>query len=97
MVFGKPSLSRIWCTRCQEETLHKNFGQCVHCKKRIAPTPTHLPFTMTGRVVAVPPRMRTKIARELRMSNQSFVAIAKRLGCSVALLCKISNEYGVIR
>jgi hypothetical protein len=98
MRFGPPSLSRIWCAKCKEETLHKSFGECVHCGRRVVQAPTQLPFSMCGRVVAVPPRMRTKIAKELRDNAlEPLASIAKRLGCSVALLCKISKEYGVAR
>ena len=31
LVFGKPSLSRVMCEKCAEETLHR-FGRCIHCK-----------------------------------------------------------------
>jgi hypothetical protein len=27
--FGPPSISRTWCAKCTEETLHK-YGQCIH-------------------------------------------------------------------
>lgn len=30
LIFGKPSLARVWCRKCREETLHR-FGRCVHC------------------------------------------------------------------
>jgi hypothetical protein len=60
--------------------------------------PTQLPFSMCGRVVAVPPRMRTKISKELRLhATEPLASIAKRLGCSVALLCTITKESGVER
>lgn len=30
MVFGKPSIARVMCSSCNEETIHR-FGRCVHC------------------------------------------------------------------
>lgn len=33
LIFGKPSLSRIWCDECQEETLHR-YDRCIHCRTR---------------------------------------------------------------
>lgn len=30
LIFGKPSLSRVMCDTCEEETLHR-FGRCIHC------------------------------------------------------------------
>lgn len=33
LIFGKPSLSRVWCDECEEETLHR-FGRCIHCTRQ---------------------------------------------------------------
>lgn len=32
LIFGKPSLSRMWCGRCDEDTIHRN-GRCIHCRR----------------------------------------------------------------
>jgi hypothetical protein len=29
--FGAPTLSRLYCRKCHEESIHKS-GRCVHCK-----------------------------------------------------------------
>lgn len=30
LIFGKPSLSSLPCTRCREDTIHRR-GVCIHC------------------------------------------------------------------
>lgn len=32
--FGPPSLSRVYCRKCKEETLHV-MARCNHCKTKI--------------------------------------------------------------
>lgn len=48
LIFGKPSLSRLMCSKCQEETMHK-WGVCVHCGTKVPTQPEHRTFAPRGR------------------------------------------------
>src|SRR5690348_15214877 len=61
--FGPATLTRSYCTRCKEETLHVR-GQCNHCKGE-----RHSSASPSGPTTAASPEIRSPSRRQRRVSN----------------------------
>lgn len=92
---GPPSISRIYCKKCKEETLHGQWGICNHCgtKAKMDWRPPEA-ITVSGahrEWQRAHHSVRTGIEAGLKAGKKAE-ELARRLKCSMSLVWKVAKE-----
>lgn len=95
--FGAPSISRIYCEKCGEETLHKEFGICNHCGTKHRqdwsnPSSYALSTQSASRAHSEWKNIRIKVECEIRLKKLSIPEISRKHKCSIPLVYKVLKE-----